>query len=572
MSDVVVKKNTSGNTFLVNNEIEEVLSAGSADNLKIHKISENQQTIDNKIQDKIELSSNKDVGIGLELLANREKIIKKDGSERDDNEELQALDLNEHSQTEDFSNNVINLDKKDEEANISFNDPTSELVNQLNIDDRTSRLSQNAIDAIIDQNDQAGQPNLVDTNDIVDDNEPLISRGAFAPDEKSSHHEDPNNQNQDYHNNERDQNQEGNDLLNNQQGERYDRDSNYGRRSMNLNDYYRREPPRKTASELAQEKKEKEEVLWQLEKYRRLGVQGVRKFNMSSELEEMQAEFNKIKKQRELENSVKFQRKCLVAFATGTELLNSKLDMLDFKLDGWSEQVNENIEEYNEVFEELHEKYKEKAKIAPELKLLFMMGGSAFMYHITNSMFKNSVPGMEDIMRQNPDLMKQFANAAINQMDGEKKAAANFFGNFAPGQQPQYEPPPMSGARPMPDAPTPRQPMNMPRAPPQPFSRNIPQQSRPAPTYTTRDRDEGTVADVVSDSSVFNNGTRKISAPKGVDDILNELKSNTDELVSNDNISEVISRTSKRSGSTRNINITNRRRPGRSINLNLGGK
>ena len=98
---------------------------------------------------------------------------------------------------------------------------------------------------------------------------------------------------------------------------------------------------------------------------------------MSSELQEMQAEFNKIKKQRELENSIKFQRKCLVAFS-GAELLgNSKLDMLDFKLDGWSEQVNENIEEYNEVFEELHDKYKEKSKIAPELKLLFMMGGSA---------------------------------------------------------------------------------------------------------------------------------------------------------------------------------------------------
>ena len=38
MSDVVVKKNTSGNTFLVNNEIEAVLSAGSADNLKIQKL------------------------------------------------------------------------------------------------------------------------------------------------------------------------------------------------------------------------------------------------------------------------------------------------------------------------------------------------------------------------------------------------------------------------------------------------------------------------------------------------------------------------------------------------------
>ena len=60
-------------------------------------------------------------------------------------------------------------------------------------------------------------------------------------------------------------------------------------------------------------------------------------------------------------------------------------------------------------------------------------------------------------------LMKQFANAAINQ-DGEKRAAANF-SETSPGQQPQYEPPSMSGSRPMPDIPTQRQPMNMPKAP-----------------------------------------------------------------------------------------------------------
>ena len=65
-------------------------------------------------------------------------------------------------------------------------------------------------------------------------------------------------------------------------------------------------------------------------------------------------------------------------------------------------------------------------------------------------------------------------------------------------------------------------------------------------------------------------GQEKFQHLAGVDDILNELKSNTDELVSNDNISEVISRTSRRSGATKNINITNRRRPARSINLNLG--
>ena len=42
-----------------------------------------------------------------------------------------------------------------------------------------------------------------------------------------------------------------------------------------------------------------------------------------------------------------------------------------------------------------------------------MLGGSAFMFHLTNTLFKSSIPGMDDIMKQNPELMKQFAKAAV---------------------------------------------------------------------------------------------------------------------------------------------------------------
>ena len=107
----------------------------------------------------------------------------------------------------------------------------------------------------------------------------------------------------------------------------------------------------------------------------------------------------------------------LVACTTGIEFLNNKFDPFDIKLDGWSESVHENINEYDEVFEELYEKYKTDTKIAPELKLMFMIGGSAFMFHLTNTMLKSSMPGMGDIMKQNPNLMKQFANAAMSSMN-----------------------------------------------------------------------------------------------------------------------------------------------------------
>ena len=54
------------------------------------------------------------------------------------------------------------------------------------------------------------------------------------------------------------------------------------------------------------ERKEKEEILWQLEKYRRLGVQGVKKYNMSSDLEEMRRNILRLKKQQNLKIQLNF--------------------------------------------------------------------------------------------------------------------------------------------------------------------------------------------------------------------------------------------------------------------------
>ena len=105
-----------------------------------------------------------------------------------------------------------------------------------------------------------------------------------------------------------------------------------------------------------------------------------------------------------------------MACINGIEFLNGKFDPFDIKLDGWGEQVNENINDYDEIFSELYEKYKSKAKMAPELKLLFQLGGSAMIVHMTNSLFKTSMPGMDDILRDNPDLMKSFQSAAVNSM------------------------------------------------------------------------------------------------------------------------------------------------------------
>jgi len=74
----------------------------------------------------------------------------------------------------------------------------------------------------------------------------------------------------------------------------------------------------------------------------------------------------------------------------------------------------ENVDDYDGVFEELYVKYRSKVNIAPEVKLIMMLGGSAMMFHLTNSMFKSVMPNMNDVMKQNPDLIKSMMSAVQN--------------------------------------------------------------------------------------------------------------------------------------------------------------
>ena len=86
--------------------------------------------------------------------------------------------------------------------------------------------------------------------------------------------------------------------------------------------------------------------------------------------------------------------------------------------------------------------------MAPELKLLFQLGGSAMMVHMSNTMFKSAMPGMDDILRQNPDLMRQFQSAAVNSMAGSNPGFSGFMGGLMGGESQvpsgRGPPPPMA--------------------------------------------------------------------------------------------------------------------------------
>ena len=193
--------------------------------------------------------------------------------------------------------------------------------------------------------------------------------------------------------------------------------------------------PQLTKEELL---REKFKYLRKLEALEKKGVELTKKYNMDSSLAEMQGEYEMIMEEKSKQNSVKFQGNMMMAIINGIEFLNNRFDPFDINLDGWGEQLNENITDYDEIFGELYDKYKTKASMSPELKLLFQLGGSAVMVHMTNTMFKSAMPGMDDILRQNPDLMRSFQTAAVNSMGQTNPGFSGFMSGL---MNPEPEPP-----------------------------------------------------------------------------------------------------------------------------------
>lgn len=179
-----------------------------------------------------------------------------------------------------------------------------------------------------------------------------------------------------------------------------------------------------------QEQIKKSEGLTMLERMDRKGIGGT-KMTAANTLEEINAEVAKRKDSKGLEASLRFQRSMLTTVVSGMEFLNNRYDPLGLALDGLSENINENIEDYDEIFEELYDKYKDKTKVAPEVRLIMSLGLAAGMTHVTNTMFKSRMPGMDDILRKNPDLARQMAQAAATQAVGP--GFANFVGLASPG-------------------------------------------------------------------------------------------------------------------------------------------
>lgn len=236
----------------------------------------------------------------------------------------------------------------------------------------------------------------------------------------------------------------------------------------------------------------KTEQLTMLERMDKRGIMG-NKMTIANTLEEITAEVERRKDSKALEASLRFQRSMLTTVTNGMEFLNNRFDPFGVKLDGWSEQINENIEDYDEIFEELYDKYKDKSKVAPEVRLIMSLGLSAAMCHVTNTMFKSKMPGMDDILRNNPDLARQFAQAAAQEAVGP--GFANFVGMGMNSRRPSVQQPQMQ-------QPSYNSMFAAAHQPPSPMQQQQSQQQQQQQSQTAR---------------------REMRGPSGVEDILQKL-------------------------------------------------
>ena len=169
---------------------------------------------------------------------------------------------------------------------------------------------------------------------------------------------------------------------------------------------------------------EKADLVNKLGRLEKKGFTVNKRLNVYSPIDELRNEVKRITYSIDVDKSIKFSRRMLVACTTGLEFLNKKYNPFEIQLEGWSENVMENVDDYDEVFEELYVKYRTKMHVAPEVKLIMMLGGSAMMFHLTNSMFKSVMPNMNDVIKQNPGLVQNMVSAVQNTVPKSQQGAS----------------------------------------------------------------------------------------------------------------------------------------------------
>ena len=102
------------------------------------------------------------------------------------------------------------------------------------------------------------------------------------------------------------------------------------------------------------------------------------------------------------------------------------------QLDGLSEAAQMNVADLEDDFEELYDLYGENLKMHPLVRIPLRTCMMIYMVHLTNQMARKApIPNIDDIMRQNPDIARSLAAAAMQNQTQQMRAQ--------PSQPPQQQ-------------------------------------------------------------------------------------------------------------------------------------
>jgi hypothetical protein len=177
---------------------------------------------------------------------------------------------------------------------------------------------------------------------------------------------------------------------------------------------------------------EKLDMLRKLCELKEAGVNISQNYNMNSDYNMMKYEYELHKGIRSKQNAVNWMSSMSLNCIYGLEMLNDKYNPFDLKLKGWSEQMNADINNYYDVFGDLYEKYNKPGKqMAPEIKLLLMLSGSALKFHLSNTVV-NSLPNLGDTINNNPELANKLRQKAVaDKLKQQSDLQRNSLNNYA---------------------------------------------------------------------------------------------------------------------------------------------
>jgi hypothetical protein len=170
--------------------------------------------------------------------------------------------------------------------------------------------------------------------------------------------------------------------------------------------------PVETAKPLTQQevRMKKIELLRKLCEIKSKGYQLSKDYDFNSSLEEMEYEYELLRSFADKRNGVKIFKNGLLQAVSVVEFLNDKYDPFDFHLSGWGEHMSVEVDSWEDVLEEIYEKYKGTGKkMAPEIKLLYLIIASASAFHFTKSQ-SSKLPGLDSVLSSNPGLLSKIMN------------------------------------------------------------------------------------------------------------------------------------------------------------------